>query len=146
MEQLFGRNIKKDSDTGVFISEIFKNTFFTENLRATASERFNGRRNYKVFACLFCFIKTSIILYGEKTTIKMYLLQSAKSNVLENNFVLLQDTKIHHSAFHESFFVKLFFEAVFTTFSAVLKFREIRWEIARLKMALMFSLYSRYLF
>ena len=48
-------------------------------------------------SCLFCFIKTSTILYKEKTTIKRYLLQSARNDVLENNFVLLQGTKIHQT-------------------------------------------------
>ena len=44
------------------------------------------------------------------------------------------------SAFHKSFSVKSFFAAVFTAFLAVLKFREMRWQIARLKLLLMFSL------
>ena len=33
----------------------------------------------------------------KKTTIKRYFFQSAKNDVLETNFVPLQDTKIHHT-------------------------------------------------
>ena len=73
--------------------------------------------------------------------IKKYLLQSAKNDVLENNFILLQGTKYTtFSAFRESFSVKFFFVAVFTTILAPLKFREIRWLIVGLKMILMFFL------
>ena len=48
------------------------------------------------------------------------------------------------SAFHESFYFKSFV-AVFTSFSAVLEFREMRRQIFRLKMVLMFSLWSSFL-
>ena len=51
----------------------------------------------KSFGCLFCFIKTSTKLYEEKTSMKRYLLQSAKNDVLENTFVLLQRTKVNQS-------------------------------------------------
>ena len=81
------------------------------------------------------------MLYEEKTTIKRYLLQSAKDDVLGNNFVPYKAQKYTlPSALHEGFSVKSFFVAVFTTFLTVLKFREMQWQIVRLIMVLMFSL------
>ena len=44
------------------------------------------------------------------------------------------------SAFHGGFSSKSFFVAVFTRFSAVLIFREMQWQIVRLKMVLLFAL------
>ena len=83
----------------------------------------------------------SSLLYGEKTTIKRYFLQLAKNIILENNFVLLQGTKIPYTKIPYSFSVKFFSVAVFTTFSAVL---EMRCQIVRLKMVLMFFLWSSF--
>ena len=80
---------EKETFTAVFsreFCEISKNTFFTEHLRATASERFTGRHNYKVLHVYFVLSKLlSKLLHEEETKIKSYLLQSAKNNVLENN-------------------------------------------------------------
>ena len=43
-------------------------------------------------------------------------------------------------AFHESFSGKSFFVSVSTRFLAVLIFREMQWQIVRLKMVLLFAL------
>ena len=70
-------------------------------------------------------------------------MESAKNNVLENkqsrSFTRHKNNTILR-VFHESFSIKYFFVAVFTTFSALLKFREMRRQIARLKILQMFSL------
>ena len=73
-------------------------------------------------------------------------MQSAKNDVLGNNFVFYKAQKYTTlSALHEGFSVKSFFVTVFTTFLSVLKFREMQWQIVRLIMVLMFSLWSSFL-
>ena len=77
----------------------------------------------------------------KKTTIKRYFFQSAKNDVLETNLFLYKTQKYTTlGAFHGSLFAQFFFVAVLTTFSALLTFRGMQWQIVRLKMVLMFSL------
>ena len=83
----------------------------------------------------------------KKTTIKRYFFQSAKNDVLETNLFLYKTQKYTTlGAFHGSLFAQFFFVAVLTTFSALLTFRGMQWQIVRLKMVLMFSLWSSFLF
>ena len=53
--------------------------------------------------------QTPTILYEKKTTIKKYILQSAKNDVLLNNFILLQCTRIHYTqCISQIFFCQIF--------------------------------------
>ena len=80
-------------------------------------------------------------MYEEKTTTKRYLLQSAKNDVLEKKFVILQGTKIHHTQLILRKFSCqiLLCSSIHNVFGCV-EIQGDAMQIVRLKMAPMFSL------
>ena len=92
--------------------------------------------------CRFVLIYQNFTkLYEEKTTKKSYLLQSPKNDVLENNFVLLQGTKIHHTqCISRKFFCQvLLCSSVHNIFGCV-QIQGDAMADCRLEMVLMFSI------